>query len=102
MVTSWLIKDAHVKFQLNSVKRQSPWDRGQTYIKLGTKHVVTKVSKFYVEKYLDYILTGLKVSSLVCKCVFYRPKHNAKEGHQWDWIYSNSSNYHLYSQSYGH
>ena len=25
------------------------------------------------------ILTGLKVSSLACKCVFYRPEHNAKE-----------------------
>ena len=23
--------------------------------------------------------TGLKVSSLTCKCVFYRPGHNAKE-----------------------
>ena len=31
----------------------------------------TKVSKFYVEK-------GLKVSTLACKCVFYRPEHNAK------------------------
>ena len=59
MVTSWLIKDAHVKFQLNSVKRQSPWDRAQTYIKLGTKHVVTKVSKFYVEK-----VSGLYINRL--------------------------------------
>ena len=25
------------------------------------------------------MLTGLKVSSLACKCVFYRPEHNAKE-----------------------
>ena len=24
------------------------------------------------------MLTGLKVSSLACKCVFYRPEHNAK------------------------
>ena len=24
------------------------------------------------------MLTKLKVSSLACKCVFYRPKHNAK------------------------
>ena len=24
------------------------------------------------------MLTGLKVSSLACKCVFNRPKHNAK------------------------
>lgn len=26
------------------------------------------------------MLTGLKVSSLPCKCVFNRPEHNAKEG----------------------
>ena len=39
---------------------------------------VTKVSKFYVETVSGYILTGLKVSSLACKCVFYRLKHNAK------------------------
>ena len=25
------------------------------------------------------MLTSLKVSSLVCKCVFYRPEHNAKD-----------------------
>ena len=24
------------------------------------------------------MLTGLKMLSLVCKCVFYRPEHNAK------------------------
>ena len=26
------------------------------------------------------MLAGLKVSSLACKCVFYRPEHNAKGG----------------------
>ena len=26
------------------------------------------------------MLTGLKVSSLTCKCVFYRPELNAKAG----------------------
>ena len=26
------------------------------------------------------VSTSLKVVSLVCKCVFYRPKHNAKGG----------------------
>ena len=26
------------------------------------------------------MLTGLKVSSLACKCVFYRREHNAKSG----------------------
>ena len=27
------------------------------------------------------MLTGLKASSLACKCLFYRPEHNAKGGH---------------------
>ena len=26
------------------------------------------------------MLAGLKMSPLVCKCVFYRPKHNEKGG----------------------
>ena len=26
------------------------------------------------------MLTGLKVPSLACKCVFHRPEHNAKGG----------------------
>ena len=26
------------------------------------------------------MLTGLKVLSLTCKCVFYRPEHDAKKG----------------------
>ena len=26
------------------------------------------------------MLTSLEMSSLACKCVFYRPEHNAKEG----------------------
>ena len=26
------------------------------------------------------MLTTLKVSSLACKCIFYRPEQNAKEG----------------------
>ena len=26
------------------------------------------------------MMTCLEVSSLVCKCVFYRPEHNAKDG----------------------
>ena len=28
------------------------------------------------------MLTGSKVSSLACKCIFYRPEHNAKGGPQ--------------------
>ena len=30
------------------------------------------------------MLTGLKVSPLACKYVFYRPEHNAKGGTQWN------------------
>ena len=37
---------------------------------------IQKLSKFYVEK--GYIC--LKVSSLVCKCVFHRPEHIPKRG----------------------
>ena len=68
------------------------------------------------------MLTGLKVSSLTCKCVFYRPEHNAKGGTElwrsWDaeikstneqssksrwekWSHLSMSIY-VYSQSYGH
>ena len=46
----------------------------------------------YNESYQDFcrktmaILTGLKVSSLTCKCLFYRPEHNAKGGGTpWKW-----------------
>ena len=38
----------------------------------------TKASKIYVQKRIS-ILAGLTLSSLACKCVFYRPKHNARE-----------------------
>ena len=55
----------------------SPWDQGQIGIKLGTKHVTYQ--KFATFLYEDIMLKGLKVSFLTCKCVFYRPKHNAKE-----------------------
>ena len=27
------------------------------------------------------MLTSLRMLSLVCKCVFYRPQHNEKKGH---------------------
>ena len=38
----------------------------------------TKASKIYVQKRIS-ILAGLTLSSLACKCVFYRPKHNARK-----------------------
>ena len=46
---------------------------------MGAKHVVTKSSKNLARKKVS-MLTGLKVSSLTCKCVFYRTEHNAKWG----------------------
>ena len=54
----------------------SSWDQGL----IGNKaRYIAKVCKFYIEKgYL--MLTGLKVSSLTCKCVFYGPELNAKAG----------------------
>ena len=42
-----------------------PWDHGKIGIKLGTKHVLYRIRVS--------ILTGLKVYSLTCKYVFYRP-----------------------------
>ena len=56
----------------------SSWDQGQIGIELRTKYVIyQKLANFLQKKYI-YMLTGLIVSSLVCKCVFYRPEHNAK------------------------
>ena len=37
---------------------------------------IPKICKFFTEK--GYILTGLKVLSLVCKCAFYITEHNAR------------------------
>ena len=42
-------------------------------------YCLPKISKFYVEKKKS-TLTGLSVSSLACKCVFYRPENNEKVG----------------------
>ena len=39
---------------------------------------ILKVSNVSVEK--GSMLTSLEVSSLACKCIFYRPEHNSKEG----------------------
>ena len=59
------------------------------------------------------MLTGLKVSSLTCKCVFYRPELNVKtEPHgtefckPWKKIYKwielkYTNGYHVYLHSYG-
>ena len=69
-------------------KRHIPWDRDRIGIKFGTKYVIyQKLSNFYTKSYQVLhrkrisMLTGLKVSSLACKFVFYRSKHNSKGEH---------------------
>ena len=53
----------------------SSWDQGQIGIKLGMKHAIYQMlAKGYL------MFTGLKVSPLACKCVFYGPEHKAKGG----------------------
>ena len=56
----------------------SSWDWGQTGIKFGTKHGIYNKSQQSIYRKRISMLTGLKVLSLTCKCVFYRPEHNAK------------------------
>ena len=55
----------------------SPCDRGQIGIKLGQNMLYTKYWQILCRKSIS-MLTGLKLSSLAYKCVFYRPEHNAK------------------------
>ena len=55
----------------------SRWEQGQIGIKLAANHVIPKFGKFHKEKRIS-MLTGLKVSSVAYKYVFYRPEHNAK------------------------
>ena len=54
-------------------------DQCQIGIKQGAKHVVSQKLANFIRKKISR-LTGLKVSSLTCKCVFYRPEHDTKEG----------------------
>ena len=48
----------------------SPCDWDQICIKLGTKRYILKAEK------MISLLAGLKVSSLACTCVFYRPENS--------------------------
>ena len=57
----------------------SSWDQRQIGTKLGTRHVYAKNLQVLHRKGIS-MLTALKVSSLTCKCVFYRPELNAKAG----------------------
>ena len=54
-------------------------------IKLGTRHVIHQKLAILGRKRIS-MLTGLKVSSLACKCVFYSPEHNGRpyRGHKED------------------
>ena len=45
---------------------------------IGTKLISTWKKNVVCTRKRLSMLTGLKVSSLACKCVFYRPEHNAK------------------------
>ena len=50
---------------------------GPSWYQRGDKTCyIPKVSKFFVD------ILFYEVSSLVCKCVFYEPTHNAMEGPQ--------------------
>ena len=52
---------------------------GSNWYQIGSKACyILKISKFYIKKELS-MLTGLKVSYMICKCVFYRTELNAKK-----------------------
>ena len=62
----YLLIISHVIVHGTGAKLVSNWEQNMFYAKSCRK---------YVEKYTD-----LKVSFLLCKCVFYRLEHNAKGG----------------------
>ena len=56
-----------------------PWDRDQTGIKLGTKHVVyLKLASFTSNK--DVNVNRRESVFFTCKCIFYRTELNAYGG----------------------
>ena len=61
----WRAKNVHGI----GTKLVSNWGQNMSYKKSWQSFCREKMS----------MLTGLKVSSLACKCVFYRPEHNGKE-----------------------
>ena len=54
--------------------------RPNCYLIGGKTCYIPNVSKFCVEKGYLSMLTALKVSSLTCKCPFYRPEYEIKKG----------------------
>ena len=62
---------------INVNDKYSPWDQDQIGIKLGTDYILYQKLASFMLKMISMV-TGLKVSSLACKCVFYRTKQIAK------------------------
>ena len=57
--------------------KYSPWDWNQIVIKLRADYILyQKLADFMYKK--DIHVNRLDMSSLACKCVFYRTKQNAK------------------------
>ena len=57
----------------------SSWDQVQILSNWEESRLYTKILQVLHRKGIS-MLTALKVSSLTCKCVFYRPELNAKAG----------------------
>ena len=67
-------------FDLANVSdKYSLWDQDQIGIKLGTDFIIHQKLENFMYKRIS-MLTGLKVASMPCKCVFYRANQNAKGG----------------------
>ena len=49
---------------------QCPWYCGRNDLKLGAKCIIYQK--------IAGMIAGIKVSFLTCKCVFYRPEHDAE------------------------
>ena len=49
---------------------QCPWNCGHNDLKLVAKRVIYQK--------IAGMIAGIKVSFLTCKCVFYRPEHDAE------------------------
>ena len=62
--------------KINLIPKKRPWDRAQTGIKLGRKHVIYQSWHIFCGKRIS-MLTFLKMSALACKHS-YKPEHNAK------------------------
>ena len=68
----------YLTFDLINVNdKYSPWDQDQIGIKLGKDYIIYQKLANFMYKRIS-MLTGLKVASLACKCVFYRTKQNTE------------------------